>query len=81
MKNTNYYNVTDNPLILLFDKKAISYGKAQTEVRKLEKKLKSLDEWFDKYGENATNRQFFTNDYYHGEITDKLKELKEKLYL
>ena len=81
MKNTNYYNVTDNPLRLLFDKKAISYGRAQTEVRKLEKEIKDLDMWFDKHGEVATNKQFFTKDYYLGEASRKLKELKEKLCL
>ena len=81
MKNTNYYNVTDNPLRLLIDKKAISYGKALVEVRKLEKEIKEIDDWFERNGEFVGNLKFFQVDAYQTELIEKLKELREKLCL
>ena len=81
MKNTNYYNVTDNPIRLLFDKKAISYGKAHIEIRKLEKEIKEIDDWFERNGEFVGNLKFFQVDAHQTDLIERSKELKEKLCL
>ena len=76
-----YYNITDNPIKLIFDKKAISYDKAQVEIKLLEKEIKDIDEWFERNGEYVGNLQFFRVNARQTELQNKLKELKEKLYL
>lgn len=73
------YYITDNPIELIFNRKAISYDRAQCELSLLEKQIKDIDEWFDKYGEHVGNLKFFQMDAKQTQLEKQVKELKYKL--
>lgn len=79
MNNKEYYHITDNPLKLMYDAEAISYAKAEVELRKMRLEYANIEEWFNKYGESAGNLKFFQNDARQDEIFERISELEKKL--